>query len=75
LPSTDVPPQAQAAAGVVVADQLVTSNRVESEVVQSVGFQTLGVTWPENAKVGDLGGPGQDQDQREVVGVGRPRAG
>jgi len=52
----DVPPQTQAAAGVVVADQLVTSNRVESEVVQSVGFQTLGVTWPENAKVGDLGG-------------------
>lgn len=45
----------QAAADVVVADQLVAPKRVESEVVKSAGFQTLGVTWPEKAMVGDLG--------------------
>jgi N-acetylmuramoyl-L-alanine amidase len=52
----DGPLETQTAAGVVVADQLVTPKRVESEVVKAVGFQTLGVTWPEKAKVGDLGG-------------------
>lgn len=46
----------QADAGVVVADQLVAPKRVESEVVSVAGFQTLGVTWPENAKIGTLGG-------------------
>jgi N-acetylmuramoyl-L-alanine amidase/Domain of unknown function (DUF4214) len=50
------PLETQAAAGVVVADQLVTPKRVESEVVKSAGFQTLGVTWPETAQVGGLGG-------------------
>ena len=40
----------------VVADHLVTPERVESEVVESTGFQTLGVTWPEGAEVSDLGG-------------------
>ena len=49
------PLKTQAAAGVVVADQLVTPKRVESEVVKAVGFQTLGVTWPERAQVGGLG--------------------
>ena len=49
------PLETQAAAGVVVADQLVTPKRVESEVVKAVGFQTLGVTWPERAQVGGLG--------------------
>ena len=52
----DAPLKAQAAAGVVVADQLIAPKRVESEVVKSVGFQTLGVTWPKKAKVGDLRG-------------------
>jgi uncharacterized protein with LGFP repeats len=52
----NAPLQAQAAPGVVVADQLVAPKRVESEVVKAAGFQTLGVTWPETAKVGDLGG-------------------
>ena len=52
----DAPLESQAAAGVVVADQLVAPKRVESEVVKAAGFQTLGVTWPEQAKVGDLGG-------------------
>ena len=50
------PLETQAAAGEVVADQLVAPKRVESEVVKTVGFQTLGVTWPETAKVGELGG-------------------
>jgi hypothetical protein len=49
------PLETQAAPGVVVADQLVAPKRVESEVVNAAGFQTLGVTWPETAKVGDLG--------------------
>ena len=71
----DVPPQAQAAAGVVVADQLVTSNRVESEVVQSVGFQTLGVTWPENAKGGDLGGQVRTRTNGAWLGGGAPARG
>lgn len=48
------PLEAQAAAGVVVADQLVAPKRVESEVVEAVGYQTIGVTWPENARVSDL---------------------
>ena len=51
-----VPLKTQAASGVVVADQLVTPKRVESQVVSTAGFQTLGMTWPEKAKVGDLGG-------------------
>jgi hypothetical protein len=42
------------AAGVVVADQLVASKRVESKVVEAAGFQTLGVTWPETTSVGAL---------------------
>jgi hypothetical protein len=50
------PLESQAAAGVVVADQLVAPKRVESEVVNATGFQTLGVTWPKNASVGNLGG-------------------
>jgi N-acetylmuramoyl-L-alanine amidase/Domain of unknown function (DUF4214) len=50
------PLETQAAAGVVVADQLVAPKRVESEVVKSAGFQTLGVTWPETAQVRGLGG-------------------
>jgi N-acetylmuramoyl-L-alanine amidase/Domain of unknown function (DUF4214) len=52
----NAPLEAQAAAGVVVADQLVAPKRVESEVVKVTGFQTLGMTWPKKAKVGDLGG-------------------
>ncbi|MEP7368005.1 MAG: N-acetylmuramoyl-L-alanine amidase [Dermatophilaceae bacterium] len=43
-------------AGRVVADELVTARRVESRVVDATGFQTLGVTWPEGTRVGDLGG-------------------
>jgi hypothetical protein len=55
--ATSVAPlKSTAAAGVVDADQLVAPRRVESEVVSAAGFQTLGVTWPEKAKVGDLGG-------------------
>jgi len=50
------PLESQATTGLVVADQLVTPKRVESEVVKAAGFQTLGVTWPEQAKVGHLGG-------------------
>lgn len=49
------PLENQAAAGAVVADQLVAPKRVESEVVKVVGFQTVGVTWPAQAEVGDLG--------------------
>jgi hypothetical protein len=52
----NAPLEAQAAPGVVVADQLVGPKRVESEVVKATGFQTLGVTWPKNASVGNLGG-------------------
>jgi len=51
----NAPLEAQAAPGVVVADQLVAAKRVESEVVKATGFQMLGVTWPKNASVGDLG--------------------
>ncbi|MGV8968046.1 MAG: N-acetylmuramoyl-L-alanine amidase, partial [Cellulomonas sp.] len=39
----------------VVADQLVASERLESNVVDAAGFQTLGVTWPEGEDVTDLG--------------------
>ena len=46
----------QADPDVVVADQLVAPARVESEVVEAAGFQTVGVTWPGEAEVGDLGG-------------------
>jgi N-acetylmuramoyl-L-alanine amidase/Domain of unknown function (DUF4214) len=56
LAPLNAPLEAQAAPGVVVADRLVAPNRVESEVVKAAGFQTLGVTWPETAKVGDMGG-------------------
>jgi hypothetical protein len=52
----NTPLEAQADAGVVVADQLVAPKRVESEVVKATGYQTLGVTWPKNASVGNLGG-------------------
>ena len=52
----DRPLETQGAAGVVVADQLVAPKRVESKVVEAAGFQTLGVTWPKEAAVGDLGG-------------------
>jgi len=52
----NAPLEAQAAPGVVVADQLVAPKRVESEVVKATGYQTLGVTWPKNASVGNLGG-------------------
>ena len=45
----------QAVGGVVVADRLVAPKRVESEVVKAAGFQTLGVTWPKQARPGDLG--------------------
>jgi N-acetylmuramoyl-L-alanine amidase len=51
----NAPLEAQAAPGVVVADQLVAPKRVESEVVKATGFQMLGVSWPKNASVGDLG--------------------
>ena len=51
----NAPLEAQATPGVVVADQLVAPKRVESEVVKATGYQTLGVSWPKNASVGDLG--------------------
>ena len=72
---SEVPLGAQAAAGVVVADHLVASKRVESQIVSSVGFQTLGVTWPEGAKGGAPGG--QIRRRAEGAGLkwGRPRAG
>ena len=41
---SEVPLGGQAAAGAVVADHLVASKRVESQIVSSEGFQTLGVT-------------------------------
>ncbi|RYV51358.1 DUF4214 domain-containing protein [Pengzhenrongella frigida] len=40
----------------VVADQLVTPERLESAVVEAAGFQTLGMTWPEDSEVGELAG-------------------
>ena len=51
----DVPLATPAAAPAVVADQPIGSKRLESDVVQAAGFQTLGVTWPEGADVGGLG--------------------
>jgi len=42
--------------GAVVADRIVAPNRVESAVVTSAGFQTLGLTWPEGTDVANLGG-------------------
>ncbi|WP_407341782.1 N-acetylmuramoyl-L-alanine amidase [Pengzhenrongella phosphoraccumulans] len=53
---SEAAPEPQANPDVVVADQLVSAERVESEVVDAAGFQTIGVTWPEGAEVGDLGG-------------------
>lgn len=38
----------------VVADTVVPADRVESAVVETQTFQTLGVTWPEGADVGGL---------------------
>ncbi|MCL3862725.1 DUF4214 domain-containing protein [Actinotalea sp. K2] len=50
---TDLP-LAQADDAVIVTDQLVGDGRVESEVVETDGFQTLGVTWPQDASVDGL---------------------
>ncbi|MGV8973112.1 MAG: N-acetylmuramoyl-L-alanine amidase [Rhodoglobus sp.] len=54
--TTTAPPAVQSAPDEVVADQLVAPARVESEVVQTAGFQTMGMTWPEGAAVDGLGG-------------------
>ena len=43
----------RADASVVVADEVV-ADRVASEVVETDGFQTLGVTWPEGSDVAGL---------------------
>ncbi|WP_149205398.1 DUF4214 domain-containing protein [Actinotalea subterranea] len=48
--------EAQAAPDAVAADQPVAgTERVESDVVETDEFQTLGVTWPADAVVDDLG--------------------
>ena len=46
---------AQAEPDVIVTDDVVAGDRVESAVVETDGFQTLGVTWPSDAEVDDLG--------------------
>ncbi|WP_024287599.1 DUF4214 domain-containing protein [Cellulomonas sp. KRMCY2] len=47
--------EAQAEPDVIVTDEVVTADRVESAVVETADFQTLGVTWPSDAEVADLG--------------------
>ena len=46
---------ARAAGDVIVTEQVVTADRIESEVIETGDFQTLGVTWPDDAGVGDVG--------------------
>jgi hypothetical protein len=38
----------------IVADKVVTADRIESAVVPTDKFQTLGVTWPNDAQIDDL---------------------
>jgi uncharacterized protein with LGFP repeats len=38
----------------IVADKVVKADRIESAVVQTDTFQTLGVTWPKDAQIDDL---------------------
>lgn len=54
--AADAVPEVRANSGRVVADHLVASKRVASEVVPAAEFQTLGVTWPEGTDVSTLGG-------------------
>jgi hypothetical protein len=46
---------ARAAGDVIAADQIASGQRVESGVVETNSFQTVGVTWPGNAQVDTLG--------------------
>ncbi|HEX7805350.1 MAG TPA: hypothetical protein VF413_04230, partial [Cellulomonas sp.] len=45
---------AQHDAKAIVADKVATSDRIESAIVETDKFQTLGVTWPKNARIADL---------------------
>jgi hypothetical protein len=47
---------AQETAGAIVTDNIVAANRVESPVIETGAFQTLGLTWPRDVAVGSLGG-------------------
>ena len=47
-------PRGEAAGEITVTDEVAVSGRVESEVVETESFQTLGLTWPAGVEVGDL---------------------